>query len=143
MWHGGAQASTLYGVTIGENASYALAHLEVKPSRFHAAPAGAPQPQAEYRLILADYGKALLELVFDTRIKRIVVSPYGNEQPDIADPYGIRLNDPVSRLSSKRGPPEAIDAHHGYSYGPGSGLHWVYGTHGGRVTSISVSDGSR
>ncbi len=137
-----AQARTLYGVSIGENASYALADLGLGPSRFHAAPAGSAQPQAEYRLALADYGRAVLQLVFDIRIKSVMVRQYGSREPDITDPYGIHLNDTVRRLTEKRGAPESIDAHHDYIYGPAAQLHWAYGTNGGRVTSISVSDGT-
>jgi len=139
-WSATMQARTLYGVSIGENASYALTDLGLAPSRFHAAASGSPQPQAEYRVALADYGKALLALSFDTRIKSITISRYGTRSSDIVDPYGIRLADSIGRLTSKRGQPTSIDAHHDYVYGPAAQVHWVYGTGDGRVTSISVSD---
>jgi hypothetical protein len=141
-WSGGTQARTLYGVTIGENAAYALAGLGLKPPRWHEpASPSAPKTLAEYRLALADYGRAFLQLVFDTRIKNIMVYQYGTKEPNIVDPYGIKLNDTVARLTKKRGRPSAINSHHDYVYGSWPQLHWVYATHGGLVTSISVSDG--
>jgi hypothetical protein len=139
-WPTTTQAHTLYGVSIGENASYALTGLGLGPSRFHAAAAGSPRPQAEYRVALADYGKALLALSFDTRIKSITVARYGTRRSDIVDPYGIKLADSIERLTSKRGLPTSIDAHHDYVYGPATQVHWVYGFGDGLVTSISVSD---
>jgi hypothetical protein len=135
------QAQSLYGVTIGENAAFALSSLRLAPPRWKAPQAGAPIPQAEYRFVRADYGKALLQLVMDTRIKSITIQRYGTNQPDITDPYGIRITDSTARLIAKRGQPDTTNSHHDYIYGSRTSLHWVYETHNGRVTSIALSDG--
>jgi hypothetical protein len=134
------QAQSLYGVTIGENAAFALRALGLAPPRWKAPQAGAPVPQAEYRFVRADYGKALLALVMDTRIKSITIQRYGTNQPDIIDPYGIGVNDSVARLIAKRGQPDTTNSRHDYIYGSRTGVHWVYETRSGRVTSIAVSD---
>jgi hypothetical protein len=131
----------LAGVSIDENAKGALARLGLAPPRSAPAggiPAGAKRV-AEYRVFLADMGRALVGLSFDSRIRVIVVHPNGTHSSSITDPFGVRLGDSRQELSAKRGRPDSI-SHGEHVYGEQHGLHWFYSIEGGRVKAIGVSD---
>jgi hypothetical protein len=133
--------TSLYGVSIGENAAYALANLGLRPPRWQAAPKGQPQPVVEYREALADYGNAVLNLWLTTRVEAIAVTAYDGHEPNIVDPYGLRINDSRARLVQKRGRPDRITGGK-YVYGPASSIHWAYTIHSERITEIAVSNGT-
>lgn len=138
-------ARTLYGISVGEDAKEALSRLGLQPPRWGSATATAAgaKPLAEYRVFLADGSRALIGLVFDTKIRVIIVHPNASHSSRITDPFGIRLNDSVERLKKKRGRPDSITTQGEYVYGPMHGLHWFYSIHGGRIAAIGVSDEPR
>jgi hypothetical protein len=60
------------------------------------------------------------------------------KQISVVDPYGIRLGDSASRLTTERGAPTSTSGDV-LRYGAADGIHWEYTVKGGIVTTILLS----
>jgi hypothetical protein len=122
----------LSGIAIGDDANGALARLDSRP-----------MPGSDQR-IMADfnsYPDGLMLTVYYYRGAVVAVSITSTKtdgQTRIADPYGIRLGDPATRLTAARG--NATSAIGDVlRYGPSDGIHWDYTVDAGTITTLLVS----
>ncbi|MGA8100064.1 MAG: hypothetical protein WB810_15520 [Candidatus Cybelea sp.] len=122
----------LSGIAVGDDAKGVLARLDSRPI-----------PGSDER-IMADfnsYPDGLMLTVYYYRGTVVAVSITSTKtgaQIRIADPYGIRLGDPATRLTSARG--NATSAIGDVlRYGPADGIHWDYTVDADSVTTILVS----
>lgn len=122
----------LAGIAVGDDANGVLTRLDSRPI-----------PGSDQR-IMADfnsYPNGLMLTVYYYRGAVVAVSITSTgtgAQIRTADPYGIRLGDPVTRLTTARGNATGAIGNV-LRYGPTDGVHWDYTVDGGTVTTILVS----
>ena len=84
-------------------------------------------------------------VVLDSRVHIVGVQGSTDPRSHYADPFGIKLGDPVDRLTSLRGKPDASYAENDdlvIRYGSANGVNWHYRTHDMMIDQIQLSDGT-
>jgi hypothetical protein len=122
----------LSGIAVGDDANGVLARLDSRPI-----------PGSDQR-IMADFnsyadGLMLTVYYYSGAVVAVsITSTKTDARIRIADPYGIRLGDPATLLTTARG--NATSAIGDVlRYGPTDGIHWDYTVDAGTVTTILVS----
>jgi hypothetical protein len=159
---------SLNGVAVGDAPALVLARLGLHPPGWaRGAQSGATQ-MGEVRQFPTDAGNATMMLLFDTSIQVVMVQALNGKRPSIIDPYGIKLNDPLDRLTSLRGKADKVedksvqgtpnksdtidhsDVWRGlhdpvesdstYIYGRDDSIRWEYTIKNNQVSSIRIVD---
>ena len=84
-------------------------------------------------------------LMLDSRVHVVGVQGSSDPRSHYADPFGIRLGDPVERLTTVRGKPDASYDDNDdliVRYGPPNGINWQYRIHDTTIVQIELSDGT-
>lgn len=87
----------------------------------------------------------IIVLVVDNRVHVVGVQGSSDPGSHYADPLGIKLGDPVERLTTIRGKPDASYDDSDdlvVRYGPTNGVNWHYKIHDTTIVQIELSDGT-
>ncbi|HET9342593.1 MAG TPA: hypothetical protein VFO25_06740 [Candidatus Eremiobacteraceae bacterium] len=87
----------------------------------------------------------IIVLTLDSRVHVVGVEGSSDPRSHYADPFSIKLGDPVDRLTTVRGKPDAS-----YDdgddlivrYGLSNGVNWIYRIHDTMIDQIELSDGT-
>jgi len=89
--------------------------------------------------------RLVIVLMLDSRVHVVGVQGSSDPGSHYADPFGIRLGDPVGRLTTVRGKPDASYDDNDdliVRYGPTTGINWQYRIHDTTIVQIELSDGT-
>ena len=126
-----AVCNCLAGITIGDDATSALAKVGSRPVKTNAATS-----------VLSDYESYpgwMLAIYYAKTVVAVAISAQPPGAPTKEpDPFGVVLGDSPDRLTALRGKPDAVDGTI-WRYGPVDGLRWLYSVENGAVARIAIT----